>query len=422
MREFRPFKTEAFSMLAENASKELLENLDFKFKTVSKYRTAWRGIERFMIENDIRTYSADVETKFFEQKFNGRKYYALTQKEKGYTGRIKALTTYHRTGKIEPVVVQVRFEGALGNAFRGFLLEKERQRVHPSHLRVMEIHTYKFYEFLQQNSVSTVDEINQDHIIRFLLGLDPKLTSLPRTVIDILRPLFRYLFANDLTRYNLSRLIPKHNYKTQSVLPSLYTKEEVEAVIQSIDTDNLVGKRDYAIVLLAARLGIRASDICNLKFENIDWDKCTVSFCQLKTGKENILPLSEEVGMAIINYIRYGRPQVENTPFIFLKASMPYNPVLISTIYNIVDDAFRRAGVDTHNRHHGPHSLRHSLAGRLLKEHTSFPVISEILGHQRTETTMYYVRVDLTSMRQFALEVPPVEKSFYTQKGGFFYE
>lgn len=422
MKEFWPFKTVAFSKLAESASKELLENLNFKFRTVSKYRTAWRGIERFMIENDIGTYCADVETKFFTQKFNGRKYYSLTLKEKDYIGRIKALTTYHCAGKIEPVVVKVRFEGVLGNAFKRFLLEKELERVHPSHLRVMEIHTYKFFEFLQQNSVSTVNDINQDHITRFLLGLDPKFTSLPRTVIDILRPLFKYLFANDLTRNNLSKFIPKHNYKTQSVLPSLYTNEEVEAVIQSIDTNNPVGKRDYAIVLLAARLGIRASDIGNLKFENIDWDKCTVSFCQLKTGKQNILPLSEEVGMAIINYIRYGRPRIENTPFIFLKASMPYNTILISTIYNIVDDAFRRAGVDTHNKHHGSHSLRHSLVGSLLKEHISFPAISEILGHQRTETTRYYVRVDLTSMRQFALEVPPVEKSFYTQKGGFFYE
>ena len=137
MREFWPFKTEAFSEIAEGASKVLLENLNFKFKTVSKYRTAWRGIERFMIENDIGTYSADVETKFFEQNFKGQKYYALTAKEKEYINRIKTLTRYHCTGKIEPVVVKVRFEGALGNAFKGFLSEKERQRVHPSHLRVM---------------------------------------------------------------------------------------------------------------------------------------------------------------------------------------------------------------------------------------------------------------------------------------------
>ena len=135
-----------------------------------------------------------------------------------------------------------------------------------------------------------------------------------------------------------------------------------------------------------------------------------------------MLPLIEEVGLALIDYIRHGRPLVPDCPNIFLRAAVPYRQMDISTLYNIVNESFRAAGVNTRNKHHGPHSLRHSLVGRLLEEHTSFPVVSEILGHQRMETTRYYVRIDLTSMRQFALEVPPVSPSFYSQKGGFFHE
>jgi len=83
---------------------------------------------------------------------------------------------------------------------------------------------------------------------------------------------------------------------------------------------------------------------------------------------------------------------------------------------------FARTAIDTKNRRCGPHSLRHSLAGRLLEQQTALPVISEVLGHENTESTKFYLRVDINSMRQCALDVPAVSPSFYSQKGGIFYE
>ena len=91
-------------------------------------------------------------------------------------------------------------------------------------------------------------------------------------------------------------------------------------------------------------------------------------------------------------------------------------------IGNIVQSAFAKSGIDIKNRQHGPHALRHSLAQRLLEQQTMLPVISEVLGHENTESTRYYLRVDLSSMQQCALDVPPVSPSFYSQKGGIFYD
>ena len=216
-------------------------------------------------------------------------------------------------------------------------------------------------------------------------------------------------------------MIPKSSYKSQVKLPSIYSKEEVEKLISSIERSSMIGKRDYAIILLAARLGLRSSDIANLKFDNLLWEQNIIRLVQLKTDKEIELPLLPEVGNAIIDYLKYSR-QPSDEPFVFFTACSPIIPITTKAITGLVQRAFTKAGIDIKDKRHGTHALRHSLAGRLLERQTVLPVISEVLGHENTESTKFYLRVDLTSMRKCALEVPAVSPSFYTQKGGIFYE
>jgi len=101
----------------------------------------------------------------------------------------------------------------------------------------------------------------------------------------------------------------------------------------------------------------------------------------------------------------------------------PYAQFYTSQVVtHVVQRAYKKAGIDIKGRRFGAHSLRHSLGFRMLEESTALPVISEVLGHQSTESTRYYLRIDLKSMRQCMLDVPSVPNSFYEQKGGFFYE
>jgi site-specific recombinase XerD len=188
-----------------------------------------------------------------------------------------------------------------------------------------------------------------------------------------------------------------------------------------VDRNHAVGKRDHTIILLAARLGLRASDIAKLKFENILWEQSSIHLTQFKTGNEIKLPLLSEVGNAIVDYLKYGRPKSSEN-FLFLCARSPFNPIDTSVITRIVQNTFAKTGINTKYRRHGPHALRHSLAGRLLENLTTLPVITEVLGHENTESTKFYLRIDLTSLRQCVLEVPAVSTCFYRQKGGFFYE
>ncbi|GHV59643.1 hypothetical protein FACS1894182_14040 [Bacteroidia bacterium] len=186
----------------------------------------------------------------------------------------------------------------------------------------------------------------------------------------------------------------------------------MEALINAIDRGHPQGKRDYAMVLLAARYGLRISDIIGMRHCNLDWEHNRIIVVQQKTGKKVVLPLSEEVGDAIIDYLKYGRPKIDN-PFIFITAQAPYKELSSSGIHQAISDYFRIAGVSFTNRKHGPHALRHSLASNLLKSNETLPVISGILGHSSTETTMEYLRVDMDLLKQCALDVPFVPSSFY---------
>jgi site-specific recombinase XerD len=126
------------------------------------------------------------------------------------------------------------------------------------------------------------------------------------------------------------------------------------------------------------------------------------------------LPLLADVGNAIIDYLRYGRP-VSEEPYILLASNFPYRKMQSSGTFSIVTSAFKRAGINISNKKHGAHALRHSLAARMLEGQTMLPVISEVLGHENTNSSMYYLRIDINSLSACMLDVPSVRNEFYEQ-------
>jgi integrase len=235
------------------------------------------------------------------------------------------------------------------------------------------------------------------------------------------RRFLRYLFEMDLTKADLS--IPLFYIKAYRAekLPSLYNIQEIRKMDASIEKTSKMGKRDYAIFLLASRLGLRASDIRMLQFCNLDWDRNVINLVQYKTRKEIELPLLAVIGEAIIDYIQNGRPKSDSKT-IFLTATAPYTPISVPGLSGIISRIICKAGIETKERRHGAHCLRHSLATQLLEQGTTLPVISDTLGHSNSQTTMIYLGVDLNSLLRCSLYVPIVPDSFYMQKGGWFYE
>jgi integrase len=159
---------------------------------------------------------------------------------------------------------------------------------------------------------------------------------------------------------------------------------------------------------------MRASDIANLKFENLHWETSMIRFQQRKGGEEIKLPLLPAVGNAILDYLQYARPKSDNS-HVFLIFRTPCLPIISSTVSGIVKRRLRNAHINLKNRKHGSHVLRHSLVKRLLDNGQAISVITEVLGHKNQESTRHYIRIDMESLRKCALDITPVNPQFYSQ-------
>jgi len=267
--------------------------------------------------------------------------------------------------------------------------------------------------FLTEHGYDVIVKLDATTIMKFTSHCTKYTASTMYSMLASLRRFLSYLCEIKVTATDFSYIIPKTNYKKNAHLPSVYEKEEVMCLLNSVDRGSPMGRRDYAILMLATRLGLRASDISRLKFSHISWEKKLISINQHKTGKYVQLHLLPDVGDAIIDYMKHGRPE-SDSPFIFLRTQAPHTALNEGSIYNIAKRYFYLAGIkNIDKRKHGSHALRHSLASRLLEMKMPATVIMDALGHESIESTRAYLRIDMESLKQCALKVPPLPAKLY---------
>jgi len=412
---------ETYDEVISKVIEYLRERFSRTENTYRHYRRCWGRVKSYMDSQSISDINASVCRDYLLNEFSNRDFSELTKREQEVVSTVNIIIEFLETGAVQIKKEQIDLDGPIGVLMTKYLAFKIEQRLNNKTVYTYERHLSRFLHFLKNNNIEAITTVRLLHILNYIKSISPRTITVARTSIQVLRDFFKYLYTQRILETDFSFMIPRSNYRSQPKLPSIYTKEEVEKLIASVERSSSVGKRDYAIILLAARLGLRSSDIANLKFENILWEQKNIRLVQYKTDKEIELPLLPEVGNAIIDYLKYSRQQSEE-PFVFLTVRSPIIPITPVGVESLVQHTFAKADIDTKNRRHGPHALRHSLAGRLLERQTVLPVISEVLGHENTESTKFYLRVDLTSMRQCALDVPEVLPSFYNQKGGIFYE
>jgi integrase len=416
-----------FNQLTSDTAEYLRSVHGFSTWTIGHYKGGWRIVREYMVARDIGHYRPSIGKKILSARFNNRSIRDLSSTEKQVYNSIVRLSEFQANGKIDlhPLIErrQFRFSGQLGKVISAFINHKTvNERLSLVRIWGYQRHLHTFFKYCQNHGVRSLSRVDLTFILQFIRQLGSWKGYPIYQMISMLRGFIKYTYDQKLLKVDLSQRIPKYRSVIQAKLPSTYSKEEICRLINSVDRSSSIGKRDYAIILLAARLGLRASDVSRLRFENIDWKASQIKIIQAKTGKELMLPLLADVGNAIIDYIRFGRPRSEEGQ-IFLTERPPYGHFPTSNIVtHIVQRAFRRAGIDTRDRRFGPHALRHSLGFRMLQESTILPVISEVLGHESSESTRYYLRIDLQSMQQCMLAVQPVKDGFYMQKGGVFYE
>lgn len=266
-----------------------------------------------------------------------------------------------------------------------------------------------FLSFVEGQGVNELKAIRINHIAAAFEAATDK-----AHFCCVIREFLHFAADMEWMPTDLSYFVPKaRRHKT---VPTVYSTADIETCLSSIDRTTRSGRRTYAVLLICARLGLRNADVCELKFDNVDHSKKVISIIQKKTGVPLTLPLLPEVEDALNQYICV-RP-ASSLPYIFLRHKAPHNPLCTTT----VDYEFRKLlmqnSINTQGKKRGAHALRSSLASALLEEGVSYPVIQKTLGHSSPHATKYYTKIDITRLRDCALEVPMPSGNFAKLLGG----
>jgi site-specific recombinase XerD len=230
--------------------------------------------------------------------------------------------------------------------------------------------------------------------------------AMAKMMVTALRSFFRFLFLSGQTASDLAGAVPTVPQWRSAELPKYLTPEEVERVISACQRDNRADSRDRAIILLLARLGLRAGEVLALELDDVDWRAGELKV-RGKGGRHASLPLPADVGEALAGYLRHHRPACA-TRRLFVLSKAPYRGFAHSTsLSSIVRRTINRAGL--HVPFKGAHVLRHSLATRMLRSGASMDEIGEVLRHCSAQTTAIYAKVDVEGLRSLALPWPAKE-------------
>jgi site-specific recombinase XerD len=234
-------------------------------------------------------------------------------------------------------------------------------------------------------------------ILRHVKRLSPKHIQL---VTSALRSFFRFLYVRRVISMDLAASVPAVANWRLADLPKFLEPEQVERLLKTCNRATPAGRRDYAVLLLLARLGLRAGEVVDMKFDDLDWESGEL-MVRGKSVRQDRLPIPKDVGAALAAYICDGRPRCSSRR-VFLRLKAPQQGFTSSVaICDIVRRALVRAGL--HPGRKGSHLLRHSLATTMLRGGASLAEIGEILRHQLPSTTEIYAKVDVASLRALAL-------------------
>ncbi|WP_431710607.1 tyrosine-type recombinase/integrase [Glutamicibacter uratoxydans] len=220
----------------------------------------------------------------------------------------------------------------------------------------------------------------------------------------VLRSFLRYCFTageldSDLTGATLIVRLP-----VPSLLPRGVEAEQIRSLLGACDQNTLAGKRDFALLLLLARLGLRAGEVAGLRLADIDWRHGEI-LVRGKGSKPELLPMSTEIGEALVNYLQH-RPAGIHLPEVFCTLKAPYRILSSPAVWAVVVRGCKKANVEPF----GPHKLRHSLAESMVNAQVPLDAISQVLRHENPVTTVNYARVDLPRLRALC-QAWPNEKS-----------
>jgi len=389
----------------------LLKKMGYCAKGIRNYRGTWNMFVQFVYKNDPSgRFTVDMAERYLiERGVPGPGERVLRVSHRHVRSSMRILSEIILHGSFQRRCYKTK-RPPLATPWQSLLEGYERfcgdeRRLAYRGMRQRRRDVWRFLNFLETRGMRSPHEIDAATLSGFV-GMLPQVRPVTlASTISIIRSFMRYLCLQGLVEAVLIEQVPKVRVYVGERLPTTWTPQQSQALLAVVDRASPIGKRDYAILLLAMRLGLRAGDIRDLRIEQLDWERSRIRVVQSKTGSPLELPLSEEVGQALIDYLRHGRP-VSSHREIFLRHNAPFEPMgMNNNLHSIITSYRRKAGIELPARNRrGLHSLRHSLASRLLEAKVPLDTIAGTLGHLSPETTRRYLQIDIDSLRRVALD------------------
>ncbi len=386
-----------------------LVRLGYKPSTMLWYRGCWRRLERYFAYRGVLEFSLDVAMAwvdeacggFFEKEQSG----ALKQTDV-YLFRVAAMLddfAVHGSVLRRYSRSVSKLSAEQTDILAGFQPWLRADGCAVSTVRAYSTVAGEFLAFCgRHGGLRELDGRMIGAFVATLAGYQPKTVEHKLCAV---RSFLRFAAVGGLIGTGVLEAVPAARSVRHTRVPSVWDPGDVAKLLEAIDRANPSGKRDYAIVLLICRLGLRGVDVKRLEFADLDWPGNRVTVVQAKTGRRVDLPLLKDVGWAIIDYIREGRP-ASDCPQVFLRHTAPVGPFSDQDhLHQILVKHARVAHVQLREqRRHGMHSLRHTLATRLMEDGTPVQRIADILGHQSVESTGVYLKSSLGLLAKCALD------------------
>lgn len=396
------------------ATRERLLQTQHTPLSLQAFEVVWRELEQFAVAEHAIAFTRALGASFLSRR------YGLTLGAEPWPAdrlgqsRLRAIEVLLDCQAHHPLSIRRRamappFPGPWAPRLEAFWLSEKQSGRAARTLDAHRLYLGRWAQFLDTTGIPDPAALTPAAVAEFVSQTGRRYSrNTTYGTAGCLRGFLRYCYREAYTAQNLAPFVPPVRGTKLHHVPAHFPPDGIARLLAAVDRANPKGRRDYAMLLLACRLGLRASDICQLTFDSFQWDTNRVVLTQQKTGAPLTLPLLAEVGTAVIEYLQHGRPAVDD-PVVFLRHTAPVGPLTAATRHSIVSTYLTRAGVAIPpGTHHGPHALRHSLASALLRQETPLPVISAILGHQDSRPTGTYLAIDLTQLRKLALEVPPI--------------
>lgn len=392
--QFRELLEEFINFLREKSYKECVLN---------RYHQILAGIDLYMQENGIAGYDPDV----------GRRYYDYITEYCTFPSVI--VNTRTAVGRLNDYCLGVEYrirrschtEDVLPEDYENAIqLYEQHCRDMGNKAKTMSSKHRMLKNFFS-NCTAYGDRNLKDLTVSSVTGACLNLVN--KDAWAVIRSFLKFLFLEGLVASDYSTAVP--HYRRGFKLPDSYTIEEIQKVEAAVDRNTAIGRRDYAMLLLATRLGMRAGDIALLCKDNVDFKGKSITFVQQKTGIEIRLPLIREVESALLDYLHNARPEVDEDR-IFLRHNAPHLPATTTLPVVSMRRYYKAAGISTEGKKHGLHVFRSSLATSMVNDGVPYETIRNILGHTDPNAIKHYAKLDIERLRACAIAVPEPAGAF----------